>query len=408
MAKDPKTGKQLPKGITWKSNKKTYMARFTHQGEQYCFYDKDLKALKKKLADKRYEVEHGLQGKADKISLNTWYETWLKQYKIPNIKETSVHTYKQMYSCYIKPSLGSKHLSQVKPVHIQKVYNELLENGLSAKSVSNIQGMLYDIFERACCNDLIIKNPCKGIDRPKVEQPDRRVLSVEEQYTLTSYLKKEKFKPYEPLTLTLLGTGMRIGEALGLTWDDIDFKNGQISVNKTLVYVKDLKTGKYMFKYQTPKTKNSIRTIPMLSNVKNALKHQSTSQKRLRLYMGSDWQPLEGFENVVFTSLKGKPRQECDIRKFLIKIVAEINADEKARAEKEGREPVLMEHVYPHALRHTFATRCFEQDMPPKTVQHLLGHATLQMTMDLYVHLTEQKKIADMQKLEGLFNAVNY
>ena len=67
-----------------------------------------------------------------------------------------------------------------------------------------------------------------------------------------------------------------------------------------------------------------------------------------------------------------------------------------------------MEHVYPHALRHTFATRCFERDMPPKTVQHILGHATVQMTMDLYTHITEPKKKADMQKLEGLFSAVNY
>ena len=74
------------------------------------------------------------------------------------------------------------------------------------------------------------------------------MLSIEEQHTLVSYLKKDKFKPYEPLIITLLGTGMRIGEALGLTWSDIDFKNEQISVNKTLVYVKDLKTEKYMFK----------------------------------------------------------------------------------------------------------------------------------------------------------------
>lgn len=169
MAKDPKTGKELPKGISWKADKQLYMARFTHQGQSYTFYDKDLKAIKKTLSEKRYEVEHGLQGKADKISLNKWYQTWLEQYKIPNIKETSVHTYKQMYSCYIEPTLGGKHLSQVKPVHIQKVYNDLLDNGLSAKSISNIQGMLYDIFETACRNDLIIKNPCKGVARPKVE-----------------------------------------------------------------------------------------------------------------------------------------------------------------------------------------------------------------------------------------------
>ena len=163
-----------------------------------------------------------------------------------------------------------------------------------------------------------------------------------------------------------------------------------------------------MFKYQTPKTKNSLRTIPMLSDVKKALRQQSLNQKRLRLYMGSEWQPLKGFEDTVFTSFKGKPRQESDIRNFLINIVAEINADEKALAEKENREPVIMGHIHPHALRHTFATRCFERDIPPKTVQHLLGHATVQMTMDLYTHITEQKKQSDMQKLEGLFSAINY
>ena len=241
MAKDPKTGKELPKGISWKKDKQLYMARFTYQGQSYTFYDRDLRTIKKTLSEKRYEIEHGLQGRADKISLNTWYQTWLNEYKIPNIKETSVNNYKQMYSCYIEPILGGKHLSQIKPVHVQKVYNDLLENGKSAKTISNIQGMLYDIFETACRNDLIIKNPCKGVARPKVEQTDRRVLSVEEQYTLVSYLKRDKFKPYEPLIITLLGTGMRIGEALGLTWNDIDFKNEQISVNKTLVYVKDLK-----------------------------------------------------------------------------------------------------------------------------------------------------------------------
>ena len=146
----------------------------------------------------------------------------------------------------------------------------------------------------------------------------------------------------------------------------------------------------------------------MLSDVKKALRQQSINQKRLRLYMGSEWNPLEGFEGIVFTSFKGKPRQESEVRSFLINIVAEINADEQALAEKENREPVIMEHVHPHALRHTFATRCFERDIPPKTVQHLLGHATVQMTMDLYTHITEQKKQADMQKLEGLFSAVNY
>ena len=119
---DPKTGKELPKGISWKADKQLYMARFTFQGQSYTFYDKDLKSIKKTLSEKRYEVEHGLQGKADKITLNKWYETWLNEYKTPNIKETSIHTYKQMYSCYIEPSLGEKYLLMTQTSHIDFSY----------------------------------------------------------------------------------------------------------------------------------------------------------------------------------------------------------------------------------------------------------------------------------------------
>lgn len=407
MAKD-QNGKELPKGITWREDKQTYMARFTYQGKSYTFYGKDLKKLTKKLADKRYEAEHGLAGSADKITLDRWYQTWLEDYKIPNIKETSVNTYKQMYSCYIQKELGSRYLKQIKPVHIQKVYNAMLERGFAPKTVSILQAMLYNIFEFAVKNDLIVKNPCNGITRPKKKKAEVEALSAGEQDTLLHYLGKSKWKHYKPLVITLLGTGMRIGECLGLTWDDIDFRNMEIHINKTLVYVKDLGTGKYTFKFQTPKTKNSIRTIPMLSDVASALKQQSMNQKRLKVYMGAEWQPLQDFQDMVFTSFKGTPCQESKIRKHLVKIVAEINAAEKALAEQQNREPIIMKHIKPHMFRHTFATRCFENDMPPKTVQHILGHSSINLTMDLYTHMSGDKKKEDMKKLEGMFSAVNY
>lgn len=407
MAKD-QNGKELPKGITWREDKQTYMARFSYQGKSYTFYDKNLKKLTKKLADERYEVEHGLAGSADKITLDRWYQTWLEDYKIPTIKETSVNTYKQMYSCYIQKELGSKCLKQIKPVHIQKIYNALLERGIAPKTVNIIQAILYNIFEFAVKNDLIVKNPCNGITKPKKEKPKIEALSVDEQNTLLHYLDKEKWKQYKPLIITLLGTGMRIGECLGLTWNDIDFKNKEIHVNKTLVYVKDLATDKCMLKFQSPKTKESKRIIPMLNDVAIALKQQSKNQKRLRIYMGAEWQPLQDFEDMVFTSSKGTPYQESKIRKHLVNIVAEINADEKALAEQQNREPIIMKHIRPHMFRHTFATRCFENDMPPKTVQHILGHSSINLTMDLYTHMSEDKKKEDMKKLEGIFSAVNY
>lgn len=407
MAKDL-NGKELPKGITWREDKQTYMARFSYQGKSHTFYGKDLKKLTKKLNDKRYEAEHGIAGSAEKLTLDRWYQIWLEDYKIPNIKETSVNTYKQTYSCYIQKELGSKYLKQIKPVHIQKMYNALTERGIAPKTINDIQAMLHNIFETAIANDLIIKNPCNGIARPAKEKQKVDALSVSEQNTFLHYLDKDKWKQYKPLVVTLLGTGMRIGECLGLTWNDIDFENREIYINRTLVYVKDLNTDKYMFKFQSPKTENSKRIIPMLNDVVSALKQQSKNQKRLRLYMGAEWQPLQSFENMVFTSPKGTPCQKSEIRKHLVRIVAEINADEKVLAEQEQREPVMMKHIKPHMFRHTFATRCFENDMPPKTVQHILGHSNISMTMNLYTHISEDKKKADMKKLEGMFSAVNY
>lgn len=403
MAIDPKSGKQLPKGISWKADKQLYMARFTYQGQSYTFYDRDLRTIKKTLENKKYEVQHGLSGKADKISLNKWYETWMADYKLPTVKESTAGTYAKIYENHLRDTIGMKYLSQIKPIHIQKLYNSMVADGLSAKYISNINAMLYNIMDIAVKNDLIVKNPVIGVARPKVEKKERRVLAVEEQKVFVSYLQKETWRPHEPLMITLLGTGMRIGEALGLSWSDVDFTNKQISIDKTLCYLKDMETGRYKFKYQTPKSRESIRTIPMQSDVEKELKRQRTYQMRLRLYMGSEWKPIVGFENLVFTSLKGTPKQENEVRDFLNNIVAEINSDEETLAEKEHREPVIMEHIYPHALRHTFATRCFEVGLPPKTVQEYLGHSSVQMTMDIYTHVSEEKKRQDMEKLNSIF-----
>jgi len=121
--------------------------------------------------------------------------------------------------------------------------------------------------------------------------------------------------------------------------------------------------------------------------------------------LGEKWQPLAGFENLVFANMSGRPYRETHIRDFLVAIIQEINDEEIALAEKERREPVLMEHFSPHSLRHTFATRAFENNLPPKTVQAILGHSSVAMTMDLYTHTTEDKKREDMEKLVGVFSA---
>lgn len=229
-----------------------------------------------------------------------------------------------------------------------------------------------------------------------------------EPYTvveLEEVLEHAKERIHENLIQVALGTGMRGGELLGLTWDDVDFRKREISVNKTLVYIKDKETKKYVFKYQTPKTKNSIRTIPMQDSVYKALKRQWIQLKEMQL-SASEWQPLEGFENLVFVGKNGKPITEHTFQVTLDWIEKSINKERKKQAEKNKTVFIPIPHFYPHALRHTFATRCFEAGIDAKVVQGFLGHYSIAITLDLYTHVTDDKAKSEMDKLQNLYKEI--
>lgn len=243
----------------------------------------------------------------------------------------------------------------------------------------------------------------EATELPKVEPYTVvRVLTVKEQREVLEHAKE---RIHENLIQVALGTGMRGGELLGLTWDDVDFRKREISVNKTLVYIKDKETKKYVFKYQTPKTKNSIRTIPMQDSVYKALKRQWIQLKEMQL-SASEWQPLEGFENLVFVGKNGKPITEHTFQVTLDWIEKSINKERKKQAEKNKTVFIPIPHFYPHALRHTFATRCFEAGIDAKVVQGFLGHYSIAITLDLYTHVTDDKAKSEMDKLQNLYKEI--
>ena len=167
-----------------------------------------------------------------------------------------------------------------------------------------------------------------------------------------------------------------------------------------------METKKYKFLYQTPKTKNGIRTIPMLDSVYHALKKQKVQCMEMQM-RAEEWQPLEGFENLVFVGRNGKPMSNHTFQKSLNDIVKTINAERKAVSEKNKTVFESMEHIHPHALRHTFATRCFEAGMEAKSVQMFLGHFSISITLDLYTHVTDDKQRQELNKLENLYQQAN-
>lgn len=189
-----------------------------------------------------------------------------------------------------------------------------------------------------------------------------------------------------------LETGMRIGELLGLKWSDVDFENRTIYVNRTLVYVtckdeQNPKYGKKINEFHEPKTEKGKRKIPMTLKAYQILKRQKLWKAGIE---AKGKKASEEFKDLVFVTTRNAPVSQNDTD-LVMKIISDRIAEEH-----ENFKPLTL-----HTLRHTFATRCIERGMNPKTVQVILGHSSVNITMNLYCHVTEDTLISEMSKFEA-------
>lgn len=397
MAVD-KNGKKLPAGITQRPDGR-YMARFQYKGEQYTLYHKtSVKQLVKDMNNMKYELEHGLYASAKKVKVDDWYNAWMNEYKAHTVKKSTFDLYDTYYNIYIKNILGKKIIQDLKPIHIQKLYNDMAKRGLKENTIKKVNTIICSMLQQAVKNEMIFKNPCVSVDIPKTEKTEKQILSAEQQDEFLQFIRSSnRWKKYHTLFTVALGTGMRIGELLALNWSDIDYNEKTIEINKTLQYLYNKEKKKYEYVMQTPKTKTSKRIIPLLDSLAFLLKKHRKEQQELRMSLGDKWQPLnkEGFGNLVFTTEFGRPFDRNSINRAISSIVTEMNK----KREKGNEFP----NFSPHCLRHTFATRCFENGIPPKVVQEYLGHTTIQMTMDLYTHVMKETKRDEIKKLDNVF-----
>lgn len=177
---------------------------------------------------------------------------------------------------------------------------------------------------------------------------------------------------------------MRVGEVGGLKWEDIDFEKKEIHVKRSLSCQYDHGVKKIIL--TDPKTYNSFRTIPFMGEAEEMLLSQKKKQDQLKEELGDRWRSK--FENLVFCTTMGSECSRYIVEKEVNKIVDEINAREKFEAEKENRLPVIFERCYPHAIRHTFCSRCYERGIDAKITQRWMGHSSITITLDYYTHLS--------------------
>lgn len=299
-----------------------------------------------------------------------WFENVKSQ-----TKESTTNKYLNMLSSYILPAYGEKTLDSITYDFIESHCNFLLssggkkETGLSTKTVTDVLSVIRNILKFAAKKGMYV--PCDGsaIQIKQYVTP-MRVLSKTEQEQLCKYLLEEP-ESYNIGILVCLFTGLRVGEMCALRWEDVSFSDQTIYVHQTLQRIQN-KSGnetKTKIVITTPKSSCSIRTIPItdeLSSILAAYKKDNTGF----VLTNSDTKFVE-------------PRTMQN--KF--KTVLRLNGIEKANF---------------HALRHTFATRCVEVGFDVKSLSEILGHATVNITMNRYVHPTLELKKENMKKLSSL------
>ncbi len=377
---------KLPKGITKRSDG-LYMGRFQISGVRYCCYGKTVKGVQSQIDNMKYEAKHGTLLKPERLTVDSWFTTWLDTYKKNNVKIATYDRYSNVYQNCISSRIGKFKLVDVKPQMIQKLINDLHDAGYAQTTIKLVDIVLHQLFKQAVKDQLILYNPVEAVTLPSernIKPEERRVMTPEEQKTFMEYAESSVYYPYYVLALE---TGMRINEVCGLEWSDIDFKKKEIHVSGTLHYERG--SGRWK---DTPKTRTSDRIIPMLPDVEAILKSCSSQQKRNRLKLGAKYKTEPGLEHIVLTYPEGGAFWDEGIRKDIQKIVDRINAD-----------GIEFAPIHPHTFRHTFATRAAESGMPMQVLKTILGHSSLAMTADLYSHVLPDTKQDEMQKIANMF-----
>jgi integrase len=350
-----------------------------YAGESHDIYNRNLAELKKEMLDLRYSLEHGTYIKTSALTFGEWYTEWINTYKKNTVKAGTVESYNKHYHAYLKDTIGKIKIADIRPEHLQKLLNQMADDGYSDNTIELTYCVLSGAFKQAFKNEIIPKNPFALITRPRgKEMKERVVFTKEQQEKYMQYAEKSYLCNLFQLAMC---TGMRNGELCGLLWSDVDFKNKVIHVRHTL-----MPTEGGGWRNDTPKTRTSLRDIPMIGKAYDILKKQETEYKELQGNI------TKITNNDFVFSVMDEPISRKRITHEIEVMLARMKAD-----------GVDFPYFTLHTTRHTFATRCIEAGMQPQILKTILGHATLSMTMDLYSHVLPDVKQEAMEAVSGAF-----
>lgn len=391
MGKDNK-GKELGEGLRQAKDGR-YIGRFTNRfGKRVEIKGRDLKDVKTQFNKAIYEDKQKMNIVDDSTVLDDWFEKWINVHKNEVRLNTKRH-YTTVYQKHISPTLGKRKLKDITLLQIKGLIIQLKNDGYKFETQNKVRILMLDMYNKAMIDNFASRNPAKGIELKRDEKTEPKSLTIEEQ---TAFFECSKGTFYDNLFVVGVSSGLRPGELCALTWKDIDLDKMEINIDKTLLYQKLEGDEKKEFHVGPPKTDASIRKVPINKQCKIALLKQKMQQS---VIMSKDYaKPLEGLEDLLFTTKFGTPINSQIYCDAIERIVDEINLCRDILEE--------FERFSGHTFRHTFATRCYENGVKLKTIQHYLGHANLKMTMDLYVHDQDEHRRSEMSKLENVLDGL--
>ncbi|NQT71839.1 MAG: site-specific integrase [Chloroflexi bacterium] len=305
------------------------------------------------------DLDKGLPIDAPKMTLGAFLDTWLIDYAEIRTVPRTVDGYRGTVERYLKPNLGNILLSKLTQHHVQRLYSDMRENGLSARTILHTHKLLSQALKHAVKWGLLIRNICEAVDPPRPRRKEMKALDTDD---VQVFLEAIKDSPYGHLFFVMLYTGLRRGEVLGVRWCDVDINKETLSVNQSVVRLHNKG-----LMITEPKTPYSRRLISLSPSVVALLRGLRVSQMDQMEGDGIEWEE----QRLIFANDDGEPLSPDTVTHAFAKIIKRTG----------------LPHVRLHDLRHTHATLMLKQGVHPKIVSERLGHSSVSITMDTYSHV---------------------
>lgn len=325
------------------------------------------------------DVQNGMVIEGKSLKFSEFTEIWKRDYGSKELAPSTYKRYCRMLETRLLPYFGHFYVNKIKPTDIMQFYDLLSKDTqlvrkkdnegnktlkpLSGKTILEHHRLLRAMLHKAVYWQVIVSNPAERVQPPKAKKPKRKYYDDDQCKILLENLEQldeEQIKYKTAIILTVF-TGVRLGELMGLEWNDIDFRNGIVSINRSSQYLAD--TGVFT---KVPKTESSIREVAIPDFVISLLEEYKLWYDEQKSLYGELWID----SNRLFVQADGKPMHPSTISKWFVKFIGQIGL------------PVINFH----GLRHTNATLLIAQNIDVAVVAARLGHAQITTTFNFYVH----------------------